>query len=297
MSFQSLLRTFSLIAALLLVTSVYAQRRKTSSLGLDYGGNLGIAKYFGEIGESSALSSPKEFRQSRWGGGGFVRYQFLTHVAIRLNFQYFRLQGADSLSSDPHRFTRNLSFVNDVFEGSLDMQYVWNLDQASYKSYALDRRVYLYTGIAVFANNPKAKLETSGKYVALRPLNTEGPGKSYGAMQVGIPFGAGFDYIIDRRHRIGLYFRYTITFTDYIDDASSFYPDPEVLDSDEARQFSNRTAEVQSTPQAQTDDGTGTPIHTYFTKGGIRGNPDMMDSYLLFGINYSFFKPKSRRRF
>jgi len=70
-------------------------------------------------------------------------------------------------------------------------------------------------------------------------------------------------------------------FTDYLDDVSTFYPDPELLASDEARALSNRTSEVAAHPLAA-------ELAPFFVKGGIRGNADANDSFMTLTFQYSY---------
>lgn len=275
----------------------HAQRwkaKKYHNLGSDIGVSVGLSKYLGEIGEDDLLYSPEAFRASRISLAGHYRYQFHEYFAVRAMAGYTRLTGADSTSDDPNRFTRNLSFVNDVIEATVDFQFVLNFNQAFYGRMRVDRKAYAFIGAGVFSNNPKARLDATDPWTNLRDLNTEGPGNSYGQWQAAIPFGFGVDYIFARRHRIGVYFSYRITFTDYIDDISGFYPSVEDL-SEEAIPFSNRTPEVINTPQAQTATDGGVPLHVYYKEGGVRGNPETNDYFFTFGITYSVFTPKSSR--
>ncbi len=298
----------SLLIILLLVSvcaQTYGQRRgykfrghNYRSLGTDFGVSLGGSKYFGDIGETDALYSPRDFRQTRWSTGVHYRWQFHKHMAVQGAANYFRLQGADSLLDDPNRFTRNLSFINDVIEFAGEYQFVWSFHKARqrYNPVQFDRKAYFTIGIAAFRNNPRAKLPGESRFRPLRPLNTEGPQNAYNAWNVAIPIGVGYDYVFNQKHRVGLFVKYRITFTDYLDDVSTVYPSPSAL-SAEAAPYSNRTQEVLDTPQAQSvAAGGGAPLYLFYKEGGIRGNPDNLDYYMTFGITYSWFRSKGSRK-
>ena len=280
---KAILTLFLIIASLQPLKSQYA---------LDIGGNLGVANYLGEIGggagEARDWILDLKLEQSRWNPGFFMRYRLDYDFAIRASLNYARLQAADSLSLNPNRFTRNLSFTNDIFELALTGEYYFfnQPDVGRTGRYLLDLKAYVFGGIGVFYNNPRAKID--GKYYALQPLRTEGQIDPYSKFQVAIPFGFGFYYTYARIHRFGLDLGFRITFTDYIDDVSTLYPDPDGLDSDIARSLSNRTPEVLDDSRSKTPDAFGVPISTYYRESGIRGNPKANDSYLMGSVSYSY---------
>jgi hypothetical protein len=292
-----MVRKYAILSLFVIITSTQTLK---AQYAWDFGVNAGIANYLGEIGggagEARDWILDLKLEQSRWNPGVFVRYRLDYDFAITTSFNYLRLQGADSLSLNPNRFTRNLSFKNDVLELAVVGEYYFfnQPDVGRTGRYLLDFKAYLYGGAGVFYNNPKANLD--GQTYALQPLNTENLEKPYSRFQVAVPMGFGFYYTFSRIHRFGFNLGYRLTFTDYIDDASSFYPDPDLLESDIARSLSNRTAEVQENPLAQTLDDGGAPIYLFFKKGGIRGNPKTNDSYVSANLTYSYVlrgKPSS----
>src|ERR1017187_3438810 len=103
----------------------------SSSLGFaqyrwDFGGQLGASNYLGDIGGKA--NSRKDFvsdmklAETRWAGAAFLRYKFSPKFSLRGQFAYQRIQGADSLSTNPARRARNLNFRNDIFELSATPQ-------------------------------------------------------------------------------------------------------------------------------------------------------------------------------
>lgn len=267
---------------------------------LDVGGQLGFANYLGEIGggagEARDWILDMKLEQTRWNPGAFIRYRLDYDWAVSGTVNYLRLAAADSISENPNRFTRNLSFRNDVVEvaGNVEYYFFNQPDVGRTGRYIIDFKAYLTAGLGFFYNNPKAQL--NGEWIALQPLKTEGQENPYSKFQAVIPMGFGFYYTFARVHRFGLNFGYRLTFTDYIDDVSGTYADPETLDSPEAIALSNRTNEVIDNPLAQTLDDNGAPIYLSYVKGGIRGNPKTNDSYLNLSFTYSYVirgNPKS----
>lgn len=270
---------------ILALTLSFLPRLAQSQYAWDIGVNAGVANYLGEIGGGPGQARDWIFDlkldQSRWNPGFFARYRLDYNWGIKASFNYARLQGADSLTENPNRFTRNLHFRNDILElAVLGEYYFFNQpDVGRTGRYLIDFKAYIFAGVAGFYNNPKAQLD--GTWYALQPLRTEGQEKPYSRLQVSLPIGFGLFYTFSRNHRFGWDIAWRYTFTDYIDDVSGYYPDPDDLDSDEARRLSNRSEEVANHPNS-------VDLAQFFTVGGVRGNPEANDSYLMTSLSYSY---------
>ena len=286
-----MLRLNRLFITLTLVASTYIGG---AQYAWDIGGNLGFSNYLGEIGggagEARDWVLDMKLDQTRWNPGVFVRYRADYNFGINMSLNYFRIQGADSLTENPNRFTRNLHFRNDVFELAAVGEYYFfsQPDVGRTGRYLLDFKAYVFAGGALFYNNPKAQYQ--GEWVALQPLMTEGQEESYSKFQFSIPVGVGFFYTFSRLHRFGWSLGWRYTFTDYVDDVSNAYPDPADLSSPEAIALSNRTNEVENHPLAA-------DLAESYVPGGVRGNPDANDSYLLTSFNYSYVIRGNSRSF
>lgn len=251
----------------------------------DFGGNLGFANYLGEIGGGASEARDwlldLKLSQTRWNPGVFARYRLGYNWGLNMSLNYARLQGADSIVTNPNRFTRNLHFRNDIFElaGTVEYYFFSQPDVGRTGRYLLDFKAFVYAGFGAFYNNPKAQYQ--GNWVALRPLKTEGQESPYSAIQAAVPVGFGFFYTSSRIHRFGMNAGWRISFTDYIDDVSGTYPDPNILESPEAEALSNRSQEVAGNPLAA-------DLVQFFVEDGVRGNPDANDSYLMLCATYSY---------
>jgi hypothetical protein len=120
---------------------------------------------------------------------------------------------------------------------------------------------------------PKAKY--NGVTNKLRPLGTEGqnylPGQQqYSHFAPVLPFGFGKKFTLENGSKLTLDIMFRKSFTDYLDDVSTYYADVETireLDGDIAAYFANPgTLEVRP--------------------GAGRGNPNNFDSYFLIGFRY-----------
>lgn len=219
------------------------------------GATLGVMTYFGDL-------NPIEKQRVQINGdvkakltfGGFYSYRFGDVFGGQIGYNYGRLEGDDFQAADPydekhrHRYVRNTHFRNDIHEiyltGSLyvfpflkELLNIRNLR-------AMPVNPYITFGVSAFYHNPRAKTpeEFGGDWVDLRPLKTEG--KEYETIAFAIPFGIGADLRLTRRLNLGFEIVARYTFTDYLDDVSTEYPDINGFDSDLARAMSNRTVEA-----------------------------------------------------
>jgi hypothetical protein len=144
--------------------------------------------------------------------------------------------GDDAINDNP----RNLNFRSRIGELSVlaEINYLPYFT-GSKKDYRFSP--YLFGGVAIFTFNPQANytnpVTQTRRWVDLQPLRTEGQGlltdnpyiKTYSTTQLAIPFGLGFKYSLNSIFSVGLEWGMRLTFTDYLDDVSGFYADPDVL--------------------------------------------------------------------
>lgn len=265
---------------------------------LDYGVSVGASNYLGEIGGKEKTRRDfildLKLSQTRSAIASFVRYKLNRKLYVRGSFGWYRISGADKYSTNPGRVGRNLNFRNDILEISATGQYVFYdvADLGRTYRYRNDFKAYIFTGVASFMHNPKANYQ--GSWVALKPLTTEGQGlypgapKPYGTFQLSIPAGGGFFFTFSKIYRIGWEINWRTTFTDYLDDVSSFYADPNLL-SDMGKILANRN------PELVYSDNPELPHPNNYIAGNKRGDPKHKDSYLSTTLNFSYvIKGKSK---
>jgi len=227
-----------------------------SSQNLELSCGVGYAYYYGDLNTSNLKSSPvtllgeslnmKNFKLSFSLG---ARHYFPKIFSIGLNYYHLNLAGYDSdneAAADPAsdaygRQVRNLSFFSAVNTGFLDLQIEPLRTKKSWDSRKLLFSPYLGFGVGFFQFNPKTMY--NGAEVELQPLGTEGQGlpgyaNKYRLVDIIIPLNAGLKvYFPSRRVSLALDFNYNHTFTDYIDDVSTVYPNQ--LDIQAAYQVPN----------------------------------------------------------
>ena len=105
---------------------------------------------------------------------------------------------------------------------------------------------HAFAGVGLMYFNPKAKYQ--GEWYALHPLQTEN--KNYSLFQFVIPLGIGARIKLDPFFNILIEGGYRLTFTDYLDDASSTrYVDVDLLKNELARAVIGQTCRNRYTTQ------------------------------------------------
>jgi hypothetical protein len=245
--------------------SFYALRRDRNFL-VSFGS--GTANYYGE------MVNPGEFGRLKPNVAIGAEYYLNNRISARAELTWFQLSGNDA-DADDDRVQRNLSFRSDCIE--LDAMAAINLTPMGLRFYQRSKlNFHAFAGIGVLYFNPKANYK--GESYALHSLRTEN--KSYSLIQPVIPLGFGARIKLDPFFNILVEAGYRITFTDYLDDASSTrYVDVASLKNDIARALSDRRVEIDTQPNRP-------------TQVGKRGNPEKNDGYFITNITLQYYLPK-----
>lgn len=254
-----------LVAALLLVNTVFAQRFHVGVFG-------GLAAYNGDLADKPF---PRKVTNGAIGITG--NYELTDNFTLRIGYTYAVLGGADRYNKDAELVKRNLSFETRLNEFSLLGEY--------YLQDLYDHRFspYFFAGLAAYHYNPYAFNGSTDK-IFLKPLSTEGQGlpgydKPYKLTQLAIPFGGGVKFALTDKIHIGAEVGLRKLFTDYLDDVSTTYADPADLLAAKGQQsvdLSYRGDEVAG----------GDP--NYPAKGGQRGGSKYKDFYYFTGLHLTY---------
>jgi hypothetical protein len=242
----------------------------------EIGGFAGLSNYFGDLQASNM--EPTEFNLAY---GLFGRINLNRHLSGKIGFTRGQISG-DDYNSDTvsGRRQRNLSFRSKIYELAFTGEY-------NFIPYDIrDNKIaafYVFGGVSVFHFNPTAEFE--GKVYYLNKLGTEGQRmdgssiKPYSLFQLAIPMGLGTKFNLNQRSNIGIEVGFRKTFTDYLDDVSTVYPDVEAIkDVDPiAAALSYRAPEFYEVNQKD----LGNP------EGKSRGNPAKMDWFFFMGATLS----------
>ena len=269
----------------LLLLTVSSLTTSAQFYNWEVGGGLGTANYFGDIGgvDQIGKKGPGDImlNTTRFNVSLFTRKYISYRFYVNLNASFINITADDKYSPGTSREPRNLSFENNIFEalGMLEFHPLIINDLGGKKRHVADLHLYVNTGLGVLYSDPVSI--SGGSRVKLRPLATEGLENKYSPIQMAIPLGIGTfvsfkgRYSGYRVHRIGISVNYRFTFTDYLDDVSTVYPELESFNGDEAR--------IDASWKGWNKD----PLDETFPSGNIRGNPKSNDGYLTTMIYYS----------
>jgi hypothetical protein len=264
--FTLLLSTFLLVSA--------------SGQGIIEGGIFaGLSNYGGDLSENYM-----ELTETNPSFGILGRYYFKDWLSLRASLTYGTLSGSDKNASNIGRRRRNLSFRSSIVE----LAVIPEFNIYSFKlSGGQTITPYVMIGASAFYYNPKTLYE--GNWIELQPLGTEGQGlpgydSKYSLISFAIPSGIGVKFAVSDKASIALEFTSRYTFTDYLDDVSTVYPDNDVLaaSSNDVNTaiLSDRTAEL-----------TGVPVER--NANAMRGTENV-DVFYLFGatVSINLFTPE-----
>jgi hypothetical protein len=234
----------------------------------------GLMNYAGDL-----QSSPLTFNQSCFAFEAGLQYQLSDNFYLRGNYLAGQVKADDKLSDRVFARLRNLNFTSIILEGSISVEY-------DFFKLRVEKQwtPYIFAGVGYFFFNPYT-YDTAGNKFYLQPYGTEGQGlpqypdrKFYSLYQLNIPAGFGLKYALSDRVSIGFEVGFRKLFTDYLDDVSTTYPDPNLLFTARgpyAVELSFREGEVSQ--------GAVVKVN------GPRGNPGSKDDYYtgLFRFTYT----------
>jgi hypothetical protein len=267
----------------------------------DFGGGVGVANFLGEMGGEELTRrdfiADMKLVETRSAMNGFARYKINPMFSVKAGISWAVVRGADSLCTNPARYYRNLNFKNNLFEAAAEFEWFFYEvnDLGHTYRYKDNFRAYVGLGVGGIYHNPKAFY--NGDWVALRPLTTEGI--RYTQVVLDIPASLGFYFTINKRYRIGWNLSWRTTFSDYLDDVSTFYPDPSLLPNAEAVALSDRTNHAAAdafgaaSPTYGAGWGNNFGYSTYVDADGNqhfnkRGDPTHNDSYITSSVEFSY---------
>ncbi|MFT4522725.1 MAG: opacity protein-like surface antigen [Bacteroidia bacterium] len=235
----------------------------------EFGLMLGASNYHGDLAYNIV---PGETHPAF---GVHMKYNFTPIWSIRPGFMYGSISGSDA-NYEEYKY-RNLHFKSDILELSTVMEF--NFVPFGSRILSKDFTAYAMAGIAVFYHDPKA--EYKDNWHSLRKLRTEGQNskQQYGNIQVAIPFGGGFKYNLNKNWVVGFEVGWRKTYTDYLDDVSTLYPDLE----DQSSQYGSLSAALSD--RSWEVDGVGEALSL---AGDERGDPALKDFYFFSNFTFTY---------
>ncbi len=258
-------------AIVLLSTLLFPAFSKAQSR--EMGLMVGVIGYRGDL--NSKMYSTKLLHPAI---GLVYRRSYNNYWSFKAAFNFGRVEGDDSRASDGFSKNRNLNFRSNITE--LTGQYEFNFFAYQTANPATRATPYLLCGLSVFRFNPQALY--NGDWVNLQPLGTEGQGttspgakKPYDRTSYALVYGGGFKWKIGRRWGFVLETAVRRTHTDYLDDVSTTYADPNLI-----RKEYGKTAAILSDRSISTAPGGDI--------GRQRGDSSKKDWYVFTGIQITY---------
>ncbi|MBI3509618.1 MAG: hypothetical protein HY064_03070 [Bacteroidetes bacterium] len=246
---------------------------------LSYGSSFGASAYRGEMGMNHKdFQLFKKRNEINISYGIYARYKLKPAIFLKADLLFSRISGSDQYSTDPSRRFRNLDFRNDLVElncqGELRLwrQYIFN---SSYR-YITFYELFVATGPGIVFSNPKAFY--AGEWIPLQPLKTEG--QHYSKTQFEIPFSIGSAISYRKKYKAGIDFTWHSTFTDYLDDVSKNYVDPNSLSSQLSANLANRSSQFPFP--------VSTSVLNNYAPGTVRGDRSRYDSYFTCNVDLAY---------
>lgn len=258
---------------LLLIFTDLSGQRKAQGFYPEIGLMVGASYYIGDINPYRHFGS-----ETYIGGfGGFYKANLTRRHVLRFQVLNTRIQAHDNQNNDPNLVNRNLHFRSDITEFSMMLE-------INYYSFRIGDKYerftsYVFGGFSMFNMNPQAEFE--GQWYDLQTLHTEGQtteglGEEYKRNQLAIPFGIGVKYAITERLALSAEWSMRRTFTDYLDDVSGLYVDPNLI-----RETAGELGAQLSDRSLETTGFNGN------NRGVYRGDPDHNDWFVFADVGLS----------
>jgi hypothetical protein len=259
----------------------------------EVGFNFGPSFFLGDLGGNSGKGTNDikdiNLQFTKMMKGVFVTMYPKNWVGFRLAADLTYLEGNDDIINttginELWRKQRNLDFKTTVVEGYVALEIFPTMLFRRQSEYEPRLRPYGLAGIGIFHFNPKGSLTDAAgnkSWYYLHPLRLEGQGmpeypesKPYKLTQMNIPLGGGLKYYASERINLSAELLYRKTFTDYIDDVSKNYIDPNNYNKYLSAQ--NATLAYKLSDKAQ---GIIYPGMTRYPAGTLRGDLKNGDTY------------------
>ena len=277
--------------------------------GLNFGPTFFLGDLGGHAGYGTKFIKDVNLPLTKLMKGAFVSVYPNDWLGIRVAGQYTYVEGRDDIintkgGNELWRKQRNLDFKSNMWEAYTAVEIYPTMLFKKYDDYDPLIKPYVFLGVGVFHFDPMGSLtDANGNttWYKLQPLHTEGEGfpqypdrKPYKLTQVNIPLGGGLKIRLSDRVNTGLELLYRKTFTDYIDDVSTKYIDPNYFYTNLSPADAAIAAKI-----ADKTVGIVTPGVNRYPPGTQRGNSNNMDAYFSFlvklGVRFGYSSSEERR--
>jgi hypothetical protein len=288
-------KTLIIVFSILLANTSHSQHlmfggeKVRIEAGLNFGPTFFLGDLGGNHGKGTKFIKDVNLELTKFMKGAFISFYPSESFGLRIAAQYTYVSGKDYLINtdgvhESWRKQRNLDFKSDMWEVYGAIEVFPTMLFRKYDDYDPFIKPYGFIGVGMFHFDPQGSITGANgvkTWHKLHPLRTEGQGmaeypdkKPYKLTQINIPMGAGLRVAVSERINTSVELLYRKTFTDYIDDVSTTYIDPDLFDvyltpyeADIARLVHDKTV------------GIVTPGISRYEPGTQRGNSKNMDAY------------------
>ena len=265
-----------------------------SQLGpIDGGFTIGPSNFLGDLGgnygKGTGFLKDNNIPSTRVFVGVHLTANPSEYLSFRLAANYGNIAGDDALISgkgglEEARLIRNLNFRSRITEAFLVAEVfplVFLEEDPTDTWHKI--RPYAVMGAGYFKFNPQGQDPTTGGWVYLKPLRTEGQGfvagrEEYKLSGMNIPLGFGAKYFASDNMALSFEIIHRKTFTDYIDDVSTQYIPSST--------FYSMMPVNQANLAIRMADKSGSAVNR--NAGKKRGTATNKDGYYSIGLKASF---------
>ena len=269
-----------IVIFLILNCSIMVSAQFRNASAWSYSAYLGFSNLIGDISGKNVNSLPyyEELNPALSRpifGIGIQRHFDRIGVGAYISGSQFVVD--DSYSIYSSRINRNITVHTDMLEAKVSLE----LTPFAKTRIPLLKHWYINGGFGAIVFQPKARYKN--EWVNLQPLGTEGQNylnnrKPYSRVAMIIPVNVGYMLKLRNGNRMKFDFGFRKTFTDYLDDVSTTYANPQAIAAS-----SGELAAYFADPSF-----TGKP------EGSARGSSSSKDLYMTAGIQLEFsFSRKS----
>jgi hypothetical protein len=270
----------------------YVSGPSFAEVGITVGPSNFLGDLGGNLGKGTTFLKDNNFSLTKLMVGAHLSYYPKDWLGFRLAVNIGKLEGDDAVIKgkgglEEARRARNLDFRSKLFEAFVAAEVYPTVFMEEDPSDVFHKlRPYGVIGVGVFHFNPQGLDIATGQWVALKPLHLEGEGfpeypdrKDYSLWQLNIPMGVGIKYFLSDNVSLSLEVIHRKTFTDYIDDVSTTYIDPQL--------YYNHLPLAQAVLAERMADKSNNGLGStpgYGQAGDKRGTPQHNDGYYSFGF-------------
>ncbi|MEO7049088.1 MAG: hypothetical protein ABI091_27535 [Ferruginibacter sp.] len=277
--------------------------------GLNFGPTFFLGDLGGNAGKGTHFIKDINFPLTKLMKGAFISIYPKNWIGLRVAAQYTYVEGRDNIIDtkgvdELWRKQRNLDFKSNMWEVYGAIEIYPTMMFKKYDDYDPMIKPYGFIGAGIFHFDPQGSItDVNGNktWYKLHPLHTEGEGfpqypdrKNYNLTQLNIPMGGGLKIRLSDKVSTAVELLYRKTFTDYIDDVSTTYVDPNTF----YLNLSPANAAIAAKIADKTV-GIVTPGVNRYPPGTQRGNSNNMDAYFSFvvkiGVKLGYNSSEERR--